>query len=706
MTAHASDTRSKAARGLELLVTVSAVLFWLGVLYWAYTQSIGRTRYGTLFLGAILSLYLLNESVASVEDRDWLDLSVLAACSLIVLSATYYFFTNYRLVYVIRQARASEHELVLAALLTIVMLYLTWRTFGMIFLVLVGGVILYGYYGFLAPGIFYHAGLEWDQILMKLVTDLTGFYGFLTRLTAAWIAPFLLYAGLLSGYGAFNLILRIAIQSAKYIESGVAQTAVISSAVIGSINGSYTANAGMTGSFTIPTMKNSGLQPKTAAAVESVASTSGQVLPPVMGASAFVMANLLGIRYIDVVTAGLVPAAILVVCIVVGVHYSSLRDSGEQTMEFDDFFDESMTRGEKLTESVRFGVPFAVLIYTLGVLQWTVMTSALYTVIAMVVLGILVPFLHQSVAVATGRESRFVSAESTVEESTSDSRRIRQWVAAAWRRVRAAFRFRPLAELKTQLANTVDGFRHGAIILAPIVVILAAINGVVDIFQATGVPAGVALMLIELSGGVLLFAVLLSILICIIMGMGMPTVASYLIVAILVAPTLVEELAVPQLAAHYTVFYAAILAGITPPVATAAIVAAGIAEADFWKTCAASIKMAAPLFVLPVVFVYHPEILGVVNGTEVELGIESAVSGLVTLLGGITIIYGLNYPFRFRRIAVPGIRLGLAALGIVVMVYPARFVQVGGIAVFAAVFVAEKVVWRDWQLPLIQSARR
>ncbi|RKD89335.1 TRAP transporter permease [Halopiger aswanensis] len=641
-------------RGIDITVTVVAVLFWLGVLYWAQTQVIGDVRYATAFVGGIMTVYALNETRLAIEDGDWASGIVLIPASLVLMTASAFFALNFEDVYLLRQGYALEHEYMLARLVILSLMYLTWREFGNVFLLLVGGVFLYALYGNHVPGVLGHAGMGQQTLLQVTVTDLYGFYGNLTQITATWIAPFLLYAGLLFAYGAFDLILRIAIVAARYIESGVAQTAVLASAVIGSINGSYTANAAMTGSFTIPTMKESGMEGHRAAGIEAVASTAGQVLPPVMGASAFVMASYLGVPYLDIVVAGLIPAAILVVSITIAVHYTAISDASKQEMEFSEFFDETLSNKQKVFEAIRFGVPFALLIYLLGIAQYTVMTSALYTVVAMTIMGILVPAVQRTVDSAD--------------------------VGAA-------------GELWTQLKNTIHGFRRGAIILAPIAIILVVISGVVNVFSTTGVPAKIALLLINVSGGVLLFAVLLGMGVAILMGVGMPTVAAYVIVAILIVPTFVADFNIPEITAHYTMFYAAILAGITPPVATAAVIAAGIAEANFWRTCGAAIKIAAPLFVLPIAFVYNPEMI------TMSVGLNTVIVGTLVLLGAITIIYGLNYPFRLevgRKIAL---RALLTVLGVLVMVYPSNIVKFAGIVLFVSIFVAEKVLMRGLELP-------
>lgn len=654
-----TEHESGLLRGLDVTVTATALLFWAGVLGWAHTQAISQVQYATAFVGGILTVYALNETRLAISDGDWIDGAVLIASSLALMTASAFFAINFQEVYLQRQGYALEHEYMLARLVIISLMYLTWREFGNVFLGLIFAVFGYAMFGNFVPGVLGHAGMNQTTLLQATVTDLYGFYGSLTQITASWIAPFLLYAGLLFAYGAFDLILRVAIVAAKYIESGIAQTAVLSSAIIGSINGSYTANAAMTGSFTIPTMQEAGMKGHRAAGIEAVASTSGQVLPPVMGASAFVMASYLGVPYLDIVVAGLVPAAILVVSISVAVHYLAISDTSSQEMEFSEFFDEELSTEKKVFEALRFGIPFALLIYLLGVAQYTVMTSALYTVVAMMITGVLMPPLQRIV----------------------DNSGIG-----------------PGGEFVTQVKNTVHGIRRGAIILAPIAIILVVISGVVNLFSTTGIPAKLALLLISISGGVLLFAVLLGMAVAILMGVGMPTVAAYVIVAILIVPTFVSDFGVEPITAHYTMFYAAILAGITPPVATAAVIAAGIAEANFWRTCGAAIRIAAPLFVLPVAFVYNPGLI------SMDPGLNTLYVGLLVLLGAVAIIYGLNYPFKMRPSRKIGTRALLATLGILIMAYPSNVAKIAGIAVFAAVFIAEKVMIRGLSLPFSKGA--
>lgn len=649
-----------------------SVVFWAIVIWYAYDQTIARAQYGVVFFGAILELFVLTELMdLAGGGRDHILTDLKRAygpgnrieATLLTLSAVdvaitcWYVFTNFQALYVTRQGRAFQNEIYMAAIFTLVVIYLTWRSFGMTFLSIILLGIAYGRWGFLAPGPLAHGGIGWDRLMRILVLSVDGFFGFLTQLVAAWIALFLLYAGFLKAYGAFDLIMRLAFRSARYIDSGIAQTAVLSSAIIGSVNGSQTANAGMTGSFTIPLMKRNGIKPETAGAIEAVASTSGQVLPPVMGAAAFIMASLItGITYADVIVAGLIPAAVLVVTIFIAVHYVSVPQLDDTDPE--DLIEEPMPRMEFFTEGVKYGIPLAILIYKLGIEQVTVMTAALWTATAMLLTGTLIPLIQAGIG-ASG-------------ETTSESARRSVW-------------------------ETLDGAREGVIVLAPVAIILGAINGVVDILTATGVPTSISLTLMELSGGTLWLAAVLAMLICIVLGLGMPTTASYTIVALLIAPTLINQFLLPELASHFFVFYAAILAGLTPPIATCVAVACGIAGADFWKSCWEAIKISAPLFVLPFAFVYHPETVSAEFNTLVF------TSGAFAMFGAIAVIHGINYPFVFGRpITIPA-RAMFFVTGVIAMLHPSRTVQSISLGVAAAMYAVQVVIGKPKPLGVLRS---
>lgn len=638
---HTNSTEIHSGGLIDKSITFAAIAYWLLVISYAVTYGLPRPQYTILFIGGGTLIYLLNEMAESDQERGRFDTALLVGMAVITVVATVYFFVYFYELYYERSLTVYWYEFALAIIYVILIGYLSYREFGLAFLGVASGVLLYGYFGPYFPGLWTHGGLSIDRIMNTLVLDIGGIFGSISRIVAAWVALFLLYAGLLRAYGAFDLILRISYRMSRIISSGVAQSAVIASIIIGSINGSQTANAAMTGSFTIPMMKESGLPARVAAGVESVASTGGQIMPPVMGAAAFVMASLLGITYLEVVVAGLLPAFIFIVSVVIAVHYATLRSEGEMALDEATIDFEVKSRRELIGyEGAKFGLPFAALIYLLGVAQWTVMRAALAACLLMIFTGTAFPI------------GRSLLSQSRNTRNTS--------ISAFW--------------------ETIDGFRHGAMIIAPIVIIIAMINGIVDILMATGMPGVFSLSIMELSRGVLLLAALAAMIVCVILGLGMPTVAAYTLVSILIAPTFVNEFLLPDLASHYFVFYAAILSGITPPIAVSVVVATGIAGSDFWETSFESVRIGSSLFVLPLVFLYNTEI--VVGGITAT----TLFSMMIVLAGAMTLTHGLNYvsySSRRKRYPIRGIYF---ALGVIAMVHPSTAVNGGALLIAIVLF--------------------
>ncbi|WP_254763276.1 TRAP transporter permease [Natrinema marinum] len=637
---------------LNNLVVLVAVLFWARVLWYAYFQEVPRAKYGAVFLAGGILIYVLDE-LRGLERSQWLERIGLWACAIIGVAVPAYVWLHYEVLETQRIGYALGYEYAIGGLFGLVVLYLTYRAFGAAFAGVVIAAILYAFYGNLIVGLLGHGGIGIRQIINLLTMEFDGFFGSITQIVAAWVALFLLYAGLMRGYGAFQLIMRLSFRTAKYLRSGVAQSAVISSLIVGSINGAQTANAAMTGSFTIPLMKESGMKADSAGGIEAVASSGGQIMPPVMGAAAFVMASLIpGIGYVDVLIAGIIPALVFYISVAIGVHYMSVKQLPEGGVDLDQRIDDLEEGYHPVIEAIRFGVPFAVLLYTLGIAQWTVISSALYTCGAMVLTGAGIPIVLSAV---------------------DDGERVGETTFEA-------------------LKNTVSGFKFGAVTLAPIAIIIAAVNGIVDLLNATGLPGKLSLALVGVAGGVLLFTTILAMVVCLVLGLGMPTVAAYTIVALLIAPTLTGEFAIPALAAHFFVFYAAILSGITPPIAIAVVVTTGIAESNFWKTALEALKLGLPLFVLPFTFIYNPEI--VTGGFD----LTTAGSGLIVLLGAVAITHGLNCAPRPFGIPSPlsyGARAAYVSLGVFAMVWPATMPRIAAVTVALVLIALQTQVTRD-----------
>lgn len=622
------------------------IVMWGMVVYYSLTQVMARAKFTVIIFTMLISIYVLDEQAESIDEGKVLDAAILVFCGTIVLTTGLYLYINFDVLIFERTGIAYHHEYILALLFTITMFYLIRRSFGWLFLSVIIGGTAYAMFGTHVPGPLGHGGVSLSRVLGVYVLNFDGFFGSISGIVAAWVTIFMLYAGLLQGYGAFDYIMRLAFRVSDYLRSGVAQSAVFASILIGSINGGQTTNAAMTGSMTIPLMKESGMKAETAGAIESVASSGGQIMPPVMGAAAFVMASILGITYFDVVFFGIVPAIIFYLAVALAVHYKALGHN----IEMEDASGDIESDIEEIPKSIfylrtlKFALPFFILLFTLGYLRLTVPTSALYTSIAMIITGTLFPVLEL-----------FLGWEET--------------------------------SVRNLIDETVSGLQYGALMYAPIVVIAMAINAIVDVFNVTGVPGLLTLMIMDLSGGVLVYALLLAMLICIVLGLGMPTVASYTLVAMLVAPSLIEHFTLADITVHYFVLYGAILSGLTPPIAIAVVVTTAIADSDFWQTSYEALKIAAPLYILPFTFIYTPEIF-IADSIFVK-----GYSTMLLLGGTLLTTHGLNFHRRISDspLVSYGFRFITTITGVVTMVAPNLTIRLGGFTFGVALVVIQLV---------------
>lgn len=587
-----------------LTFTVLSVVYWLGIIYYALNPVImTRGQFAILFVGYSMVLYITWE-LQGLETNDEYSIAEVTALLLMILAAiiiTVYMAYHHHDLRIGRAGTSYWYEYIMATVLIAVLAYLIFREYGYTFVSVLFFAFFYAYFGNLFPSWLYHAGLSETRILHTTVLEISGVYGSIVVTVGTWIAPFLLFSGLVQAFGAFNLIVRGALVLTNYMKSGIAQTAVVGSLLIGSINGAAVANAGISGSVTIPVMKENGIRGRTAAAIESVASSGGQIMPPIMGAAAFLMANLLQIPYADILTAAFIPALIFYIIVGVNVHVIASREiSDRAALDMEEHFDfEERTTKSLLLEAMQFLIPLAVLLYLLVVIRYSIMYSAIITA------GMTV----------------FTTMVYTISRDPS------------------------VNGVKQFLLGTVDGCREGAKVTAPIGLIVAAISAIIALFMATGVPNMLAFALMDLSGGTFIGVVVMAFIICVILGLGMPTVGAYLLVALIVAPSIIRNFGHPELAVHFFVFFAAILSALTPPIAVAVVVASGIANSKFWPTCFDAMRIGFPLFVLPFVFMYHPEILD--TGFTVER--MSATATIFVGMLGLTVAFNSQIPEKISR---------------------------------------------------------
>ncbi|WP_440767168.1 TRAP transporter permease [Natronorubrum sp. DTA7] len=630
-------------------VDVTAVVYGLAVLFWGFVTwhtlqwRISQALFGVIVLGFALTVYCLETIAEAAEEDQRRRLALLTLSLVIGIATTVYIVLNFQELQTVRVGYSTTLDYVVAAAFIASIIYLTYDAYGLGFASMIVAVVIYSQFGSLFPGWLSHAGLSFERGLEVGMLGIQGVYGDLTQVMGTMVAPFLLLAGLIRLFGGFGLIIRLSFWVAQYVKSGIAQMAVISSMLIGSINGSALANTSITGSFTIPVLKSTGIKKQQAAAIESVASTGGQIMPPVMGVAAFLMADILARPLIDIFVAAAVPALIFYLTIVISVYQIDRQNDVDVSVDRQNLIDRVPELGEwidtdgqdrsisyTVLEVAQFVLPLVVLFYYLAYVQTTVMRAGMYASGMMVLTGCVF---------------------AVYDNYYSDGASLR-------------------ASGRDAIEKLAGGMYDGLHTLAPLTIVVAAIGLLVDTLFTTGLPATLSFALIDLSGGVLAILLVLTMILCIILGMGMPTSASYLVVALLVAPNLIQ-FGIPELSAHFFVLYFAILAAITPPIAPAIVIASAIAESNFWKSCLEAIKISMPVFALPFAFVYNPSLV-----TD-SPSLNTLWAAIFVVIGVFVLSYGLNSTRPFpvltrinRRVALVGSQVFFTVVGILIIAVP------------------------------------
>ncbi len=465
---------------------------------------------------------------------------------LIVASAVAgaYVAMNYAAI-IFRQGAFTPTDNFMAMVLLVLVLEGVRRAVGWPLTIVCLVFILYALFGRQMPGPLLHRGYSLERIGRHLALSYSGIYGIPLAVMVRYVILFIVFGALLQVSGAADFLVRFAQSIAGRFTGGLGKVAVVSSALVGTISGSAAGNVATTGSVTIPAMKRGGYQPHFAGAIESVASTGGQIMPPIMGAAAFLMADYLGIRYLEVAMAAIIPAVFYFMSawFAIDIYARSVGLRG-------------LTRAER--------PPF------LGTLRtgW-VHLALIGLVYAMLIMGY------------TATRAAFIGVCAAA-------------VLVLLKRVRPR-------EVWSVL-------RQGAEAAGILCAVTAGAGIVVGVVQLTGLGAQLASALVDLSGGYVMVLLVLVMVVSIVLGMGMPTTVVYVLLATLVGPALVA-MGLTPLSAHFFFFYFGVLAAITPPVALASYAAASIAGADFDRTGWAAFRIALPSFLVPFFFALNPALL-------------------------------------------------------------------------------------------------
>ncbi len=460
------------------------------------------------------------------------------------------------------------------AILLFTVLEATRRSLGWIMPVLALVFIAYAVAGPYLPEAIMHRGYSLERICKFLATDLDGIFGTTLSVSATVIFMFVMFGAFLEKSGCSQFINDLAFSLTGKIKSGPALSAVVASTLMGTINGSAVANVVGTGTFTIPLMKSRGYKPAFAAGVEAVASTGGQILPPVMGSGAFLMVAFTNEPYIAIVVAAVIPALLYYI----GTAAAVISRSEVADIQMVDPKDIPKTR-EVLRDGWIYLVIIGVLIYSMLNAQYSPLRSALYATVS-------VPLV-----MLFDKKKRY-GVKDLVPSMTK------------------------------------SGFSSMTIVMgcacAGIVVAMTALTGIGVVFGD---------MMIKAAGGNLFFSLLFTAIACVILGMGLPTTSAYVIAASILAPSLVK-LGLPLLTAHLFVFYFACLSAITPPVALAAYAGAGLAKCNPMTTAVEACKLGFAGFIAPFAFCYSPELMLQGDIANIIINICSALVGTIIISMG------------------------------------------------------------------------
>ncbi|MCF4150457.1 TRAP transporter permease [Dethiosulfovibrio sp. F2B] len=598
-----------------MLITILAVSMSA---FHFYTSGFGlllALQQRAVHLAFVMALVFLLYPARQSSPKDKIPLMDFALAAVAAYSALYLVINFNELVN--RAGLPTQMDIVMGFVCILLLLEATRRVSSPILPCIAIFFLIYCFYGRAFPELFQHRGFSIKRIINHMYLGTEGVFGIPLGVSATFVFMFILFGSVLEQTGLGKFIIDLAMALAGHSTGGPAKVAVLSSGLMGSISGSSVANVCTTGMFTIPLMKSVGYQSHFAGAVEAVASTGGQIMPPVMGAAAFIMAQFLGIPYIHVALAAIVPALLYYFAVMIQVHLEANR------LGLKGLPKEQLPKLVPLLKEKGL-----LLLPIIGIIYFLI---AGYTPLKAAFNGILI-----SIAVSYFNRDTWLTPK--------------------------------------KLAAAFENGARGAIGVA---CACATVGIIVGTATLTGLGLRIASAVVAIAGGKLLPTLLLTMVACILLGAGLPTTANFIVTSTMCAPALFQ-LGVAPIAAYMFVLYFGIAADLSPPVALAAYAGAGIAGADPFKTGATAIKLALAGFLVPYIYAYNP-ILVLVNFTlgRFAMSVGTAVLG-VFLLGMSTVGFykcPMNPVFRIVALSgalcllIPGIYSDLAGLSVLVVLH-------------------------------------
>ena len=460
-------------------------------------------------------------------------------------------------------------ELILGAVGVLILLEATRRAVGLPLVIVALVFLVYSFFGPDMPGLLAHQGLSLERLIGYQWLGGEAIFGIPISVSTSFVFLFVLFGSMLDQAGGGRYFLNLAVALVGKFKGGPAKAAILASGLTGMISGSSIANVVTTGTFTIPTMKRTGFTSVKAGAIEVAASVNGQIMPPIMGAAAFIIAEMLGITYFQVITHAIIPAAITYIALLFIAHIEAkkLNLSGIPKADVPPL-------GKTFLSGIHFLIPILVLVFLLIGLRWTAGSAIFYSILS---LGLIMLFQHID------------------RESFQDSKKF-------------------FFCLQIGFANLIKGMIKGSRNMVTVAVAIATAGVIVGAVGSTGLSNAMVEIVEVISGGNIIILLVMVMILCLILGLGLPTTANYLVVAALLANVITEiggasGLVLPLIAVHLFVFYFGLMADVTPPVGLAAYAAAGISRADPIKTGIQAFWYEIRTAILPFVFIFNAELL-------------------------------------------------------------------------------------------------
>jgi TRAP transporter 4TM/12TM fusion protein len=612
MIAQTNSRMRGAVHGLYYLI---AIFFFLYLLYYYFTGEGGPTVLAVAMVPVTFVLFVLDD----LRKDDFYpqfgaltNHAIAAVYVVLALMSGLYMHVEFYDIVTVRAGFWTTTDLVMGAIMVILIMEYARRRYFVLFVINVL-LIFYAVYGWIVPGMFGHPGLSWERIVSAMsVETTTGVYSRLPQLALTLIGSFILVLSLLRAFGCVDSILLGASRIAVRSPHALPQSAVLGSFGVGMVSGSGAANAATTGSATIPAMIAAGIPRATAGAIETASSLGGQLMPPIMGISAFLMADFLGVSYFDVVARGYAPALIYFISVAVAVyllssHYRVGKEITPPSASFD------WADGVNL---FAFAIVVLGLIGLMGLANMAAMIAALY--VFLIVAPILFVFYTARKWWINGRPD------------------LRAFVA-------------PLGRL-------VDNF---ASMTADLTLLLATLSIMTGAFVITGIPTKIGVILIEAAGINLAAMVVVAFVFGALLGTGLPPAPTYILTALVIAPPMIKQ-GVDPWVVHFFSFFLAVWGELTPPTSVVAAVTAKIASASFMRTLMQAIVICVSLFMLMAGVFVRPALV-------LEPGLAQLGAAALILIATVGITFSLQARFSDRAAVDLPVRLALAAFALVVL---------------------------------------